>query len=77
MGEKHFHNFKLNYNISIIPQYVDDILIIYNNDKYIEEQIAQELNSIHKNIKFTYEMETNNSINQYINIKGKPRKVKL
>ena len=41
--EKHFHNLKLNYNISIISRNVDDILIIHNKSKYIEGQMAQEL----------------------------------
>jgi len=63
MEEKHFHHLKSNHNISIITHYVDDILIIYNHNKHIEEQIAQELKTIHKNIKFTYETETNNSSN--------------
>ena len=63
MEEKHFHNLKLNYNRSIISRYADDILIIYNNNTYIKEQTAQELNSIHKNIEFTFEIETNNTIN--------------
>ena len=40
MEEIHFHNLKLNYNISIITRYVDDILIIYKNNKYIEDQIT-------------------------------------
>ena len=48
MEEKHFHNLKLNYNISVISRCVDGILIIYNNNKHFEEQIAQELNAIHK-----------------------------
>jgi hypothetical protein len=56
------HHLKLNYNISIIIRYLDDILIIYNNKKHIEEQIAQDLETIHKNIEFTYETEKN-SIN--------------
>jgi hypothetical protein len=34
-------------------RYVDDILIIYNHHKHIEEQIAQDLETIHKNIEFT------------------------
>ena len=38
------------------------MLGIYSNNKYIEEHIAQELNAIHKNIEFTYKVETNNSI---------------
>ena len=40
-----------------------DILIIYNHNKHIEEQIAQELKTIHKNIEFIHETETNNNIN--------------
>ena len=63
MEEKHFHKLKLKYNINMISRYVDDILIIYNDDKYNEERIVKELNTLHKNIEITYEMETNNRIN--------------
>ena len=45
-GRKTLPEFKINYNISTISRYVDDILIIYNNNKYFEEQIAQELNAL-------------------------------
>jgi hypothetical protein len=62
MEEKHFYHLKSNHNISIITRYVDNILIIYNHNKHIEEQIAQDLETIHKNIEFTYETETNNII---------------
>ena len=51
--EKNFRNFKLKYNRIILSRYLDDILIIYDDNKYIEEAIAQELNSLHKNIEFT------------------------
>ena len=63
MEEKHFHHLKSNHNISITTRYVDDILITYNNNKHIEEQIAQKLKTTHRNIEFTYEVETKNSIN--------------
>ena len=63
MEEKHFHHLKSNHNINTIIRYVDDILIIYNHNKHIEEQIAQDLETIHKSIEFTYETETNNGIN--------------
>jgi hypothetical protein len=63
MEVKHFHHLKSNHNISIITRYVDDMLIIYNHNKHTEEQIAQDLETIHKNIEFTYETETYNSIN--------------
>ena len=51
--EKNFRNLKLKYNRIILSRYLDDILIIYDDNKYIEEAIAQELNSLHKNIEFT------------------------
>jgi Reverse transcriptase (RNA-dependent DNA polymerase). len=51
--EKNFRNFKLKYNRIILSRYLDDILIIYDDNKYIEEAIAQELNSLYKNIEFT------------------------
>ena len=60
--KKHFHHLKSNHNINTIIQYVDDILMMYNHNKHIEEQIAQDLETIHINIEFTYESETNNSI---------------
>ena len=62
MEGKHLNNLKLKYIISIIFRYVDDI-IIFDDDKHNEERVAQELSSLNKNIIFTYEMETNNSIN--------------
>ena len=34
LEEKHFNNLKLKYDISIISRYVDDILVIYNDEKY-------------------------------------------
>ena len=42
----------------MISQYVHDILIINNNDKYNEESIVQELNLLYYKIEFTYEKET-------------------
>ena len=55
---KHFENWKLKLNIIMISQYVHDILIINNNDKYNEESIVQELNLLYYKIEFTYEKET-------------------
>ena len=50
MEEKHFDNLKLKYNTIIISRYVDDILIIYNSEKYNEETIVKELKSLNKNL---------------------------
>ena len=50
-----------------IIQCVDDILIIYNNNKYIEEQIAQKLKTIHRNMEFTHKTETSNYLDLTLN----------
>jgi hypothetical protein len=78
MEENQLHNLKLNYNISIISWYVDDILMIYNNNKYIEEQIEQEHNAIHNSIEFTFEMggEKNNSLNYLAQVRWEWRVAK-
>ena len=40
-----FFILKLKYNVVMISQYVDNVLVIYNDDKYNEEAIVEELNS--------------------------------
>ena len=44
-------------------RYVNDILIIYDNNKITHECITQQINQIHNNIKFNPTYETNNTIN--------------
>ena len=60
MEEKHVNHLKLKYNIStsIISRYVDDILIMYNDNTIMK---TQESNSPHKYMEFTYERETKNT----------------
>jgi hypothetical protein len=48
-------------------RYVDDTLIIYNEDHTNTEDTLNEFNSIHPNIQYTMERQTNNILN-YIDI---------
>jgi hypothetical protein len=56
MENEHFHITR-KHKIRLLARYVDDILVIYEND------ILNDLNSIHNKIKFTNENEINNTIN--------------
>jgi hypothetical protein len=51
------------YNIEGYFRYVDDILIIYDSQSTNIANMLIEFNNIHKNIQYTREDETNNSIN--------------
>jgi len=48
-------------------RYVDEILLIYDPDHANIQDITNEFNSLHPNLKFTTELETNNKLN-YLNI---------
>jgi hypothetical protein len=50
-------------NIITYHTYVDDILIVYNNDNTNIEQILSKFNDLHPNIHFTIEMEAENRFN--------------
>lgn len=52
---------KLDFNISVFYRYVDDILVIIPKDKI--NHVLTTFNSYHPRLKFTYEIETNGSIN--------------
>jgi hypothetical protein len=64
-----------NNNLSILSKhhvdsynrYVDDILIICNNTRTNTEVVLAEFNKIHKNLQFTMEQESNNTI-KYLDI---------
>ena len=47
--------------------YVDDILLTYDCDHTNIQDIANDFNSLHPNLKFTTEIETNNKLN-YLDI---------
>ena len=47
--------------------YVDDILLIYDPDHTNIQDITNDFNSLHPNMKFTTELETNNKLN-YLDI---------
>jgi hypothetical protein len=51
------------YNILYFCRYVDDILILYNEEKSDIISILNEFNSIFTSLDFTCEMEDNNSLN--------------
>jgi len=48
-------------------RYVDDILLIYYPDHTNIQDITDDFNSLHPNLKFTNELETNNKLN-YLDI---------
>jgi len=48
-------------------RYVDYILLIYVSDHTNIQDIANDFNTLHPNLKFTTEMETNNTLN-YLDI---------
>lgn len=54
-------------NIICWYRYVDDIFCIWDNSNKNLDKFEKHINSIHKNIKFTTETETNNKIN-YLNL---------
>ena len=58
---------KQQFNIIYYGRYVDDVIIVYNNQKDIGEQILQKFNELHNNIKFTIEKEDQKTIN-YLDI---------
>ena len=58
---------KQQYNIIYYGRYVDDVIVVYNNQKDIGDEILRKFNTIHKNIKFTIEKANKNSLN-YLDI---------
>ena len=46
----------------LYKRYVDDIFLIFNNE-YDIKPFFNFMNSLHKNIKFTFEKENNNTLN--------------
>jgi hypothetical protein len=48
-------------------RYVDDILLICDPDHTNTQEITNDFNTLHNNLKFTTELETNNKLN-YIDI---------
>jgi len=44
-------------------RYVDDILLLYDPDHTNIQDITHDFNSLHPNLKFTNELETNNKLN--------------
>jgi len=51
------------YKIAGYFRNVDDILLIYNPDHTNIQDITNDFNSLHPNLKFTTELETNNKLN--------------
>ncbi|XP_075975703.1 uncharacterized protein LOC142976300 [Anticarsia gemmatalis] len=49
-------------NVKLWKRYVDDVYCIMRGDKQDVERLLNTLNSIHPNINFTYEMETDRSL---------------
>ena len=63
MENEHFHNIRRKHKIRLLARYVDDILVIYDSITNHDNDILNDLNSIHNKIKFTHEKEINNTIN--------------
>jgi hypothetical protein len=61
---KHLSN---KHKIARYFRYVDDILIIYNSNHTDVSNISNNFNTIHHNLKFTAEAESNNKIS-YLDI---------
>lgn len=51
------------YSFSVYNRYVDDTLIIYDNDNFSTGDILNDFNNLHPNLKFTFESGLNRSIN--------------
>jgi hypothetical protein len=64
---KHIINLLQKHNIIDYYRYVDDILIIYNEDNTDIDHTLKDFNSIHPNIQYTIEKQTDNTLN-YLDI---------
>jgi hypothetical protein len=63
MGHKQLYPILIKYQIIGYFRYIDDILIIYNQNKTNIDETLVEFNKQRTNIKFTTEKEQHNSIN--------------
>jgi hypothetical protein len=65
------HNYIINilqkHNVTDYYQYIDDILIIYNEDNTNIDNTLTEFNTIHPNIQYTIEKQNDNTLN-YLDI---------
>ena len=59
----HISTLKMKYGIIYYGRYVDDILVIYDDDSDQSSEILNSFNNIHSKLHFTLEKEINNSIN--------------
>jgi hypothetical protein len=63
MEHKHLYPILIKHKITGYFRYVDDILMIYNQNQTNIEETINEFNRLNNNIKFTIEKEHDNSIN--------------
>ena len=63
LEDQHIEKIKKQYNIIFYCRYVDDIFIIYDNHKDIDDKILDRFNNIHSKIQYTLEKQQNNSLN--------------
>jgi hypothetical protein len=63
MGHKQLYSILMNYQIIGYFRYIDDILIIYNQNKRNIDETSAEFSKQRTNIRFTTEKEQHNSIN--------------
>ena len=57
MENKYFNNTTRQHKIRLLARYVDDILVIYDSITNNENDILNDLNSIHKKIKLLTKMK--------------------
>jgi hypothetical protein len=67
LEHNHITNIRKKHHIIDYYRHVDDILIIYKEDCINTDDMLKEFNSIHPNIQYTIENQTNNKLN-YLNI---------
>ena len=63
MENENFHKITRKHKIRLLARYVDDILVIYGSVTSNENDMLNDLNSIHNKMKFCHENEINNTIN--------------
>jgi hypothetical protein len=72
------YNFLLNYDIKGYFRYVDDILIVYDEEKTNMDTLLECFNNISPKLKFTIEKEIENKINFLdITINREPNKMSI
>jgi len=78
LGHFHLTHLSNKHRIYNYHCYVDDILLIFDSNHTNNQNILDDFNAIHPNLKFTAETETNNSINYlHVTIHKTPKNWKI